>query len=84
MPKEKSLLESCGYGFTFRASEAGKRGSLSGVLGVAGGNLELHALVGLPNVIRFVWSHEFRELPAAPRSSRQAKVLHELQRPPKN
>jgi hypothetical protein len=56
------VLDSCGYGFTLKASELGKRSSLSGVFGVAGSNLELHALVGLPNVICFVWPHEFREL----------------------
>lgn len=56
-------LASCGYGFTLDATGETKRGRLSGVVGVAGPNLELHALVGLANVIRFAWLHEFREFP---------------------
>ena len=55
-------LAACGYGFTLEATGETKRGRLSGVVGVAGNALELHALVGLPNVICFSWLHEFREL----------------------
>jgi len=59
-------LHACGYGFTLDATGNTKRGRLSGVIGVAGRDLELHALVGFPNVISFRWAHEFRELSGTP------------------
>jgi len=56
------VLANCGYGFAIEATGKTRRGHVSGVIGVAGANLELHALVGFPNVVCFVWPHEFREL----------------------
>jgi hypothetical protein len=63
--KHRLELVVCGYGFSLEATGETRRSRLSGVIGVAGDFLELHALVGLPNVICFRWSHEFRELAEA-------------------
>jgi hypothetical protein len=54
-------LRKNGYDFLLLTKSKNNRSQIYGVIGVAGGNLELHASVGLPNIIVFNWPHALNE-----------------------
>ncbi|WP_146168181.1 hypothetical protein [Pseudomonas mangrovi] len=50
-----------GYDYLLLTKGGPSRSQLYGVIGVAGKNLELHASMGLPNIITFSWPHALEE-----------------------
>ena len=50
-----------GYDFVLLTKGSANRSQIYGVIGVAGENLELHASVGLPNIIVFTWPYALEE-----------------------
>ena len=50
-----------GYDFLLLTNGSSNRSQIYGVIGVAGENLELHASVGLPNIITFSWPFALEE-----------------------
>ena len=54
-------LRKNGYDFVLLTKGGPSRSQLYGVIGVAGENLELHASMGLPNIITFSWPHALEE-----------------------
>lgn len=55
-------LKRAGYGFALEIDTGSQRGSMFGVIGVAGSDLVLHSNVDLPNVMVFRWPHAFAEI----------------------
>ena len=51
-----------GYDFLMLTKGGSNRSQIYGVIGVAGEKLELHASVGLPNIITFSWPHALEEI----------------------
>lgn len=54
-------LRKNGYDFVLLTKGSPSRSQIYGVIGVAGENLELHASIGLPNIITYTWPHALEE-----------------------
>nr|WP_086939114.1 hypothetical protein [Thaumasiovibrio occultus] len=54
-------LRKNGYDFVLLTKGSPSRSQIYGVIGVAGENLELHASMGLPNIITFTWPYALEE-----------------------
>lgn len=54
-------LRKNGYDFVLLTKGSPSRSQIYGVMGVAGENLELHASMGLPNIITFIWPYALEE-----------------------
>ncbi|MCG8033808.1 MAG: hypothetical protein JAZ03_16765, partial [Candidatus Thiodiazotropha taylori] len=65
-------LRKNGYDFLLLTKGSSSRSQIYGVIGVAGQNLELHASVGLPNIITFTWPYALQET-----SDKQEICFHE-------
>ena len=54
-------LRKNGYDFVLLTKGSPSRSQIYGVIGVAGENLELHASMGLPNIITYTWPYALKE-----------------------
>ena len=59
-------LRKNGYAFVLLTKGSPGRSQIYGVIGVAGENLELHASMGLPNIITFTWPYALEETSTVP------------------